>query len=73
MSTDLSQFDGLSLPQKLQLVEDLWDHIVESSPSIPVPDWQKEELDRREQSYKANPTHGIPWEEVKRQIREANE
>ncbi len=73
MSSDLTQFDGLSLPQKLQLVEDLWDNIAESPTSIPVPDWQKEELDRREQSYKANPGPGIPWDEVKRQIREANE
>ena len=73
MSSELSQFDGLSLPQKLQLVEDLWDHFTESAASIPVPDWQKDELDRREQSLTANPTSGIPWEEVKRQIRDANE
>ena len=73
MSSNLSQFDGLSLPQKLQLVEDLWDNIAESPASVPVPDWQKEELDRREQSHHANPTSGIPWEEVKRHIREANE
>jgi putative addiction module component (TIGR02574 family) len=73
MSTDLSQFDGLTFPQKLQLVEDLWDRIAESPASIPVPDWQKEELDRREQSQMANPVAGIAWEEVKRQIRKADE
>jgi putative addiction module component (TIGR02574 family) len=73
MSTDLFQFDGLSFPQKLQLVEDLWDRIAESPASIPVPDWQKEELDRREQSILENPVAGIAWDEVKRQIRDANE
>ena len=70
MSSDLTQFDGLSLPQKLQLVEDLWDRIAESPASIPVPEWHKEELDRREKDNLANPAPGIPWEEVKRQIRE---
>jgi putative addiction module component (TIGR02574 family) len=73
MSSDLTQFDGLSLPQKLQLVEDLWDRIADTPASIPVPDWQKEELDRREVSDLANPVPGIPWEEVQRQIREGNE
>jgi putative addiction module component (TIGR02574 family) len=73
MSSDLTQFDGLSLPQKLQLVEDLWDHIADQPVSIPVPEWHKEELDRREQSDRANPVSGIPWEEVMRQIREGNE
>lgn len=72
MSSDLTQFDGLSLPQKLQLVEDLWDHIADVPASIPVPDWQKEELDRREQSEMADPAPGISWEEVKRQIRGGN-
>ncbi len=70
MSSDLTQFDGLSFPQKLQLVEDLWDHIAESPASIPVPEWHKEELDRREQENLANPAPGIPWEEVKRQVRD---
>lgn len=69
MSADLSQFDGLSLPQKLQIVEALWDDIAESTPAIPISDWQKEELDRRAAENAANPTPGIPWEEAKRQIR----
>jgi putative addiction module component (TIGR02574 family) len=69
MSTDLSQFDDLSLPQQLQLVEDLWDHIAASNRPLPIPDWQKEELDQRELDGNAP---GIPWEEVKRQLRGAH-
>jgi putative addiction module component (TIGR02574 family) len=66
MSTDLSQFGDLSLPQQLQIVEELWDRIAASNRSLPIPDWHKEELDRRELDGDAP---GIPWEEVKRQIR----
>jgi putative addiction module component (TIGR02574 family) len=71
MSADLSQFDGLSLPQKLEIVEALWDDIAESTSALPIPEWHKEELDRREAENAANPTPGIPWEEAKRQIRSA--
>ena len=73
MSSDLSQFDHLSFPQKLQLVEDLWDQIAQSTELIPVPDWQKEELDRRELENQEHPAMNLSWDEVKRQIRERHE
>jgi putative addiction module component (TIGR02574 family) len=72
MSSDLSSFDHLSFPEKLQLVGDLWDRIANSPELLPIPDWQKEELDRREANYAANPTPLVGWEEAKRRIREAN-
>jgi putative addiction module component (TIGR02574 family) len=73
MSSDLSSFDRLSLPEKIQLVGDLWDRIADSPAQLTMPDWQKEELDRRERDYAANPTPLVSWEEAKRRIREANE
>jgi putative addiction module component (TIGR02574 family) len=69
MYPDLSQLDHLSLPQKLKLVESLWDQIAESQETLPVPEWQKEELDRRHERYKSNPSSGVPWDEAKRRIR----
>jgi putative addiction module component (TIGR02574 family) len=69
MYPDLSLLDHLSLPQKLQLVESLWDQIAESQETLPVPEWQKEELDRRNERYESNPSSGVPWEEAKRRIR----
>jgi putative addiction module component (TIGR02574 family) len=53
----------LSVPQKLQLVEDLWDSIGAVPTSVPVPNWQKEELDRREAEHLQNPAAVVPWEE----------
>ena len=69
MHPPLSQFSELSVAEKLQLVESLWDQIAESPEILPVPDWQKEELDRRHERYESNPSSGIPWEEAKRRIR----
>lgn len=71
MSPDISQFDGMSVPQKLQLVEILWDEIAASNDELPLPNWHIEELDRRELSGEGNSAR-LSWDEVKRQIRDAN-
>jgi putative addiction module component (TIGR02574 family) len=59
----------LSVAEKLQLVESLWDQIGSSTKSLPSPNWHKEELDRRRSSYQANPGCGITWDDAKMQIR----
>lgn len=67
MSTD-SIFD-LSPPEKLQLVEDLWDDLAATPSDVPIHDWQKEELARRKKNLQRNPASGLSWEEVKSRIR----
>jgi putative addiction module component (TIGR02574 family) len=59
----------LSISEKLQLVEDLWDDIAADEGSIPVTDWQKAELARRKANLQANPGSGLSWDEVKRRVR----
>jgi len=66
--TTTSVFD-LSPSEKLQLVEDLWDDLAATPEAIPVYDWQKEELARREANLRKNPGSGLTWEEVKRRVR----
>ena len=36
----------LGLSEKLLLVEDIWDSIAANNSEIPMPMWQKQELDR---------------------------
>jgi putative addiction module component (TIGR02574 family) len=69
----LSQFSDLSIGEKLQLVECLWDQIGASPESLPIADWQKEELDKRKQTYEANPGSGIAWEDAQERIRRGDE
>ena len=64
----MNVFD-LSPLEKLQLVEDLWDDLASSPETVPVHEWQKEELDRRKANLKKNPASGLTWEEVQRRIR----
>ena len=59
----------LSPAEKLQLVEDLWDDLASESESVPVHDWQKEELARRKANLMKNPGSALSWGEVKRRIR----
>jgi putative addiction module component (TIGR02574 family) len=63
-----SIFD-LSTSEKLQLVEDLWDDLAAVPETVPVHDWQKQELARRKANLERNPALGRPWEEVKLNIR----
>jgi putative addiction module component (TIGR02574 family) len=63
-----SVFD-LSPPEKLQLVEDLWDDLAASPDTVPVHEWQKDELERRKANLMNNPASAVDWEDVKRRIR----
>lgn len=67
MSND-SLFD-LTPPEKLQLVEDLWDDLAAIPSDVPVHDWQIEELARRKANLLSKPASGVSWQEVKTRIR----
>ncbi len=47
MPTVLEQAIGLSVEEKLKLIEALWESVSQHPECIPVPDWQKKELKRR--------------------------
>jgi putative addiction module component (TIGR02574 family) len=63
-----SVFD-LSPSEKLQLVEDLWDDLAGTPESVPVHEWQKQELARRKANLVKNPTSGLSWEQIKQRVR----
>jgi putative addiction module component (TIGR02574 family) len=66
--TSTSIFD-LSPSEKLQLVEDLWDDLAAEPETVPVHDWQRQELERRKANLLNNPASALPWEEVKLRVR----
>jgi putative addiction module component (TIGR02574 family) len=37
--------------------------------TVPVHDWQKQELERRKANLLNNPASALPWEEVKLRVR----
>ena len=69
MSTQLSDILHLSVAERIQLAEDVWDSIAAPPDTPPLTDEQRRELDRRLQAYEANPNEGVSWEELKSIVR----
>ncbi len=63
-------FDHLTLQQRLDLIAVIWDSIAGNPEALPIPEWHREELDRRLKAAEQNPSAGIPWAEVKNRLRE---
>ena len=59
----------LSVPERIQLVEDIWDTVAEVPEEVVLSDEQKAELDRRLNAYHQNPDEGSPWGMVRERIR----
>ncbi|MBN2091620.1 addiction module protein [candidate division KSB1 bacterium] len=68
--TNIKSIFDLSPTEKLQLVEDLWDDLAATPESVPIPEWQKQELTRRKANLKRHPASELTWEEVKRRVRQ---
>lgn len=69
MSSSTESIFDLSLSEKIQLVEDLWDDIASTPEAVPVHEWQKEELARRKQNLQNSPASALSWEEIQRRVR----
>ena len=62
------QILSLTVPEKLQLIEEIWDSVAIDAEEIVLSQSQKEELDRRLASYQNLETEGESWEIVKQRI-----
>jgi putative addiction module component (TIGR02574 family) len=57
--------DQLSVAQRILLVEEIWDSILDEEAQVPLNEAQRQDLQRRLAAYEANPKAGSSWEEVK--------
>jgi len=64
----LEELEKLSVAERLQLVEDLWDSIARSTAEVMVPQWQKDELALRKELHLRNPESVLTWDQAKRDI-----
>ena len=69
-AVDFEALRRLSISERLQLVEDLWDTIAQEAPdaALPVTPELAAELDRRLAEHEANPGAAIPWETVRAEL-----
>ena len=68
-SLPMPEIDQLTVPERLDLISQLWDSIPESDEALPIPEWHREELERRLAEADAAPEAGIPWEQVRAELR----
>jgi putative addiction module component (TIGR02574 family) len=59
----------LGLAEKLLLIEDVWDSIAEGNSQLPMPEWQKTELDKRYQAYQEGKLTLHDWRSVHEELR----
>ncbi|MFA6010802.1 MAG: addiction module protein [Desulfobacteraceae bacterium] len=58
----------LSIPERIQLVEDIWDTITEYAESVHLSEDEKRIIDERLERYHRNPELGSPWNDVYNRI-----
>jgi putative addiction module component (TIGR02574 family) len=54
----------MSVEDKIEYVQALWDRIAANESQVPVPEWHREALKERLADYHANPDQGRSWEDV---------
>jgi putative addiction module component (TIGR02574 family) len=59
---------NLSIPERIQLVEDIWDTIANEAEAMELTEAEKKIIDERLDAYHKNPEAGSPWEEVFQRI-----
>ncbi len=58
----------LTVEERIQLVEEIWNSIAETNENIELTEAQRRELDRRVKGFSVNPSRGRSWEEIKTEL-----
>ena len=55
---------GLSGEQKLELIAELWDSLTRDPTAVEIPEWHRQEIDRRLDRIAEHPGEGLSFDEV---------
>jgi putative addiction module component (TIGR02574 family) len=64
ISLEALGIDRLSVRERLELIEQIWDSLPEQVNPDEVPEWHRAELARRRAEADASPREGKPWREA---------
>jgi putative addiction module component (TIGR02574 family) len=65
---DIPEIGRLTVPEKILLLEDLWDSIAAEESSVPVPQSHREELDRRLAEYEKDPGRLLTLDDLRGRV-----
>ncbi len=61
-------FDDLPIDEQIDFVQSLWDRIAATAEQVPVPEWHLEIIRERLAAYRASPSAGRLWTDVRGDI-----
>jgi putative addiction module component (TIGR02574 family) len=61
----LAEIQQLSVAERIQLIDDIWDSIADAPDTLPLTQELKEELDYRLEAMQQNPQETITWAQLK--------
>ena len=64
----IPELEKLTDPEKLQLINELWDSLTSGKDFLPMPKAHKRILDERWKEHVTSPEEGSTWQEVKSRI-----
>jgi putative addiction module component (TIGR02574 family) len=70
MGKPIMDFSRLTVAERIQLAEDLWDSLIDAPEVLAVSDIQREELDRRIEAHRADPEAALSWESLRQELLE---
>ncbi len=72
MHPDLEHLRQLPIGEKLRVVEELWDDIASSGERFPLPEWHREEAERRAAELEADPSIALTRKELWQRVDESD-
>jgi putative addiction module component (TIGR02574 family) len=69
MSTVRKEIQSLSVADRLQLLEEIWDSLIDMPEAVPVTDAQRKELARRRRAHARNPSAAKSWAQIRARLR----
>jgi putative addiction module component (TIGR02574 family) len=69
IAATLNEISILSVEERIQLVQAIWDSIAAEQIYPDLTDAQRQELDRRVSDYDSNPENVMTWEEIRTSIK----
>ncbi len=64
----IDEIKALTAAERLTLIEQIWDSLVDSPEHIPVPDWQLDEIKARRDELERGLDSGSSWEDVEARL-----
>jgi putative addiction module component (TIGR02574 family) len=61
-------FEALTLDEKIEYLEELWDSLAHEPVSLPIPEWHRDLARERMAFYRDNPKAVREWSEVRDEI-----